>query len=177
MAGIKESQTKLNITLKHIVTLLHRYRIKRWFIAYGTLLGMARNGSCIDGDDDVDIVCDNRDYDRIRALLAENGMETTTEHDIGESRQIIKTVPCETYTSIDFYCAEVDVAGNFKDTWEDVIWSYCVDPRTRHLPRLRWQGTIIQVPHNTAAKLRGRYGSNWHMPQDTKGPQPRKKRL
>ena len=58
MAGKEYAENKLNTILIIIVKLLHSYKATNWFIAYGTLLGIVRNNSCIDKDDDVDIIID-----------------------------------------------------------------------------------------------------------------------
>jgi phosphorylcholine metabolism protein LicD len=41
-----------------IVNLLISMKIENWFIGYGTLLGIIRDESCIEGDDDIDIIVD-----------------------------------------------------------------------------------------------------------------------
>ena len=54
MAGSKSTATNLNKSLYYICSLLLKNLPKNsWFIGYGTLLGMVRSGSCIDGDDDI----------------------------------------------------------------------------------------------------------------------------
>lgn len=177
MAGNTQPQEKLNHTLKYITALLKRHKIANWFIGYGTLLGVVRSGSCIDHDDDVDIVCDKNDFDTIHTILLENHLAVTYGHTIGDSRNIIKTVDTPTLSSIDFYCATVDDDGNFADEWEGVVWSNCFIPNTRTLWQLHWRDTTLQLPHNHTQKLANRYGQNWMVPQHTKGPLPRLKRL
>ena len=56
MAGGPKSEKLLNNTLLFIIKLLNKNNIKNWFVAYGTLLGIVRNNSCIDGDNDIDII-------------------------------------------------------------------------------------------------------------------------
>ena len=53
MVGKKNDKILLNKTLLFIIKLLNDNNIKNWFIGYGTLLGIIRENSCIDGDDDV----------------------------------------------------------------------------------------------------------------------------
>ena len=55
MAGKKETSVKLNKTLLFLITLLNDNNIKNWFVCYGTLLGLVRENSCIDNDDDIDM--------------------------------------------------------------------------------------------------------------------------
>ena len=72
MAGPKNNQISLNKTLMFIIKLLNDNNIKNWFIGYGTLLGIIRENSCIDGDDDIDIIIDISNYDVVKQLLIEN---------------------------------------------------------------------------------------------------------
>ncbi|HIB77695.1 MAG TPA: hypothetical protein EYO58_08820 [Flavobacteriales bacterium] len=180
MAGSKQTQEKLNHTLKYITVLLIQYKITNWFIGYGTLLGIIRDNACIDGDDDIDIVCDRNDFDRIHKMLKENNINVTYDYGgIQDCRFIIKTVQNDKLTSIDFYCAEIDDKGNFNDEWEKVIWTKCYTPNTpfdRYTPFLlsiKWKDIFLPIPHNCIQKLRNRYGKKWHIPQNTKGPLPR----
>ena len=66
---IKESKEKLNDTLLYIVNLLIKNNLKNWFIGYGTLLGIIRENSCIDKDDDIDIIIDKEYFNKILDIL------------------------------------------------------------------------------------------------------------
>ena len=77
MAGISESKDKLNSSLIKISKILNKNKFDQWFIAYGTLLGIVRNNSCIDGDDDIDImesngviVSNNLDFDGVDIIVS-----------------------------------------------------------------------------------------------------------
>lgn len=177
MVGVNQPTEKLNYTLKYIASLLNQHKLHYWFIAYGTLLGIIRDGSCIDNDDDIDIIIDKRHFHSIRVILENNGIQLTTQYGIGTSMNIIKTVPNEQLTSIDFYCSELHPEGHFFDRWEGVIWSHCFAPYTQQLPNINWEDTTLYIPHNTLNKLEGRYGKNWRIPQSSKGPIPRLKIL
>ena len=56
MVGEKTDKEKLNNTLEVVVNILHEEDINDWFIFFGTLLGIIREDSCIQGDDDFDIM-------------------------------------------------------------------------------------------------------------------------
>ena len=58
-----------------------------------------------------------------------------------------------------------------------IVRSNCFILNTRTLWNLHWRETTLQLPHNHAQKLENRYGKNWMIPQHTKGPLPRHKRL
>ena len=69
MAGDQFSSNILDNTLQKIVSLLFKNKIYYWFIGYGTLLGIVRNNSCINNDDDIDIIIDIIHYDELLILL------------------------------------------------------------------------------------------------------------
>ena len=167
------SKEKLNNTLKYISNLLNKSLIDDWFIGYGTLLGIIRENSCIDGDDDIDIIINKIYYDQIKSLLIANDFEIDYDHGINDSKDILKTKERENYSSIDFYMADVDNNGNFNDKWEDVIWSNCY--YNNKLIRYTWNNIELQIPNNYKSKLINRYGETWYIKQKTKGPTPPKK--
>ena len=69
------SKKKLNYTLLFIAKLLNSNNINKWFIAYGTLLGIVRENSCIDNDDDIDIIIHKSNYDIVKNILIENNFK------------------------------------------------------------------------------------------------------
>lgn len=180
MAGKKNSKEKLNNTLLFIIKLLNANNINNWFIGYGTLLGIIRENSCIDGDDDIDIIIDINNYDQIKKILMENGIKLNielinnikTECKI-EGDYILKTEDDDNYCSIDFYMAIIDEEGNYDDKWERVIWSECYNDN-KELVEYMWNENKIYLPFNYEKKLIGRYGEDWKIPQDNKGIFPRK---
>jgi hypothetical protein len=175
MAGIKNSTEKLNKTLLFIAKLLIDNNITNWFIGYGTLLGIIRENNCINGDDDIDIIIDDRYFDDIHALLAKNNITTTKRFGINNSRSIIKTVDTNEYASIDFYCAKYNkYTTSFNDVWEKVEWSNCKN-NNNSFNTVKWNNIDLNIPCNHEIKLERRYGKNWRIPQNNKGPNPRLK--
>ena len=172
MAGAKHSSKFLNHTLFFIISLLHENNMSNWFIAYGTLLGIIRNNSCIEGDDEVDIVIDISHYDILKDILIKSGIEIEYGYGIYNSRQILKTKANKNYCSIDFYMASIDTNFNYHDKWENVIWSNC-----HELIEYNWKNITLYVPNNYETKLIKRYGENWRIPDDSKGVIPKKKVL
>ena len=173
MAGKNHTKRILNNTLMFIIKLLNDNNIHNWFIGYGTLLGIIRENSCIEGDDDIDIIIDKNNYDTIKQLLIKNGIIIEYGYGINASTNILKTKCNEDYCSVDFYMASVDKEGNFNDTWEKVIWSGCYD-ENGELLQYTWNENTLFLPFNYETKLINRYGDNWRVPQDSKGPTPRK---
>jgi len=174
MGGKKFNKTILNNTLNFIINLLNNNNIQNWFIGYGTLLGIIRNNSCIDDDDDVDIIINKDNYDIVKKLLIDNNLQLEYGYGIKKATNILKTKDTDKYCSIDFYMADVDNNGNFNDTWEKVIWSKCYDDTTNNLLEFTWNNTKLYLPFNYENKLFNRYGKDWKIPMNTKGPNPRK---
>ena len=176
MTGIKNSQEKLNGTLLLIARLLNSNNITNWFAGYGTLLGIIREGSCINNDDDIDIICNRNDYDAIKSILGKRGFYFDYGHGIGQSRSILKTQSTKYHASVDFYMAAIDNEGNFHDTWEMVTWSGCYISNSGLIQRKFFDATVY-LPNNYENKLVRRYGNDWRIPKNTKGPTPRKRIL
>lgn len=173
MAGEKNNRALLNNTLMFIVKLLNANNISNWFIGYGTLLGIVRENSCIEGDDDVDIIIDKNHYDVVKQLLVEKNIEI----DFGHGRKLLKTKKNKDYCSVDFYMASIDEKGNFNDNWENVIWSECYKENTKLIEYV-WNENTLYLPFNYEQKLINRYGENWRIPHNGyKGPTPRKEIL
>lgn len=81
----------LNKTLMFIIKLLNDNNIMNWFIGYGTLLGITKENSCIDGDDDIDIIIDKNNYNVIKQLMIEYDIEIEYGYGIDKSTNILKT--------------------------------------------------------------------------------------
>ena len=177
MAGEKESKDKLNLSLIKISKILNKNKFDQWFIGYGTLLGIVRNNSCIDGDDDIDIMCNINDYQKIRSILLKENYELEFGYGINESKRIIKTKASSESASIDFYMTEVDEHGNFNDVWEGVIWSNCYSKNSKKFIKFNWKNTTLNLPANYYKKLKKRYGIFWRIPQKNKGNQSNKESI
>lgn len=173
MSGDKSTASELNNTLLFIVSLLHSNHLTNWFIGYGTLLGIVRNNSCIENDDDIDVLIDKKNYDVLKDILVKNGFTIEYGHGINTSRDILKTKTTDKYCTIDFYMCEVDNQGNFHDKWEKTIWSNCYDVNGQFLQTI-WNEQILYLPCNYEQKLINRYGNDWKTPKKSKGVFPRK---
>jgi phosphorylcholine metabolism protein LicD len=170
MAGDIFTKDELNAVLLHIVRLLHKHTIERWCIGYGTLLGIIREQSCINNDDDVDILID-REYAGVLHRLIQQA---------GGTYVLKKPNFCKVKfplfkPTVDFYmcCVEGDVnTTNLNDTWENTVWMD-VCP----FENIAWNDVILQTPKNPISKLVKRYGQNWSTPMKSKGVKPKLTKL
>ena len=170
MAGGRRRKEDLNRCLKYFIKLLNDNNINNWFIGYGTLLGIIRGNSCIDGDDDIDIVIDINNRDKLINILKKNNLYIRQdEGNFLKAQNTNVTNPCK----VEFYMATVDENGNFNDTWEKVIWSNCFNEQNE-LIKYMWNDNLLYLPFNYEEKLINRYGNDWKIPQNSKGPTPKK---
>jgi hypothetical protein len=177
--GSTVNKATLNYTLLVVAKILNELNLTKWFIGYGTLLGIVRGDECIEGDDDVDIVCNKEDFDKLKQGLQDAGFTFCYDFSIGNSRNIIKTNETDQYCSVDFYMATVnEESGDYHDQWERVIWSNCYGKSDKkELLTRQWRDTVLLLPHDYKSNLENRYGSDWMTPKKSKGPEPRKTRI
>jgi phosphorylcholine metabolism protein LicD len=172
MGGKGCNKEQLNAALKMIAELFASNNVTKWFIAYGTLLGIVREKSCINNDDDVDIVCAEIEVDKILQILEENNIEMEIN-----TRTFFRIKRTNEYGPVDFYVASVNEDGDFYDKWEKVKWSGCFNKDTinsKTLLQLKWEDITLNLPYNYENKLENRYGKDWKTPKQSKGVLPRK---
>lgn len=164
MSGKPQRSEKLNYTLEKIICSLHQHNLKNWFISYGTLLGIVREQSCIDGDDDIDICIETKEF-----RVCEKFMKQTYKWKGWPKRRrpttgkIIQSPNTDNCCRIDIYRCNTNINGDFYDTWEEVKWSNCYeDPTNKILPHIIWRGHKVYVPNNYLQKLESRYGPTWN---------------
>ena len=150
----KYSEEVLNNTLYKISNILNNENVNGWFIGYGTLLGIIMNNSCIDKDDDVDILIDIKNKDLIDLIIKKYNFLKIINHKNFYSIYINSNL-----SLIDFYFCKVDNLGNYADNWENVVWTN-VNP----IKKRNWHNTTLNIPNNYEKKLINRYGENWRTP-------------
>ena len=64
MAGIKKSREKLTNLYKYVLDHFLDTQIQ-FILFYGSLLGYIRENNFIENDDDVDVIVDKKDYDKV----------------------------------------------------------------------------------------------------------------
>lgn len=169
MAGTKTGKEKLNLTLEVIANVLHEENITDWFIFFGTLLGIVRENSCIQGDDDLDIMI-NHDYQQLRNAFEKRGFTFVEgEYGIKNPDTILKSEPTQKFGSVDFYMCNVNESGDFETPWHGVIAtnSY-IDINNKSLIKHPWNNTVLNMPNNYEQKLCNMYG-DWKTPRRKRG--------
>lgn len=160
MAGIRTDKEKLNHTLEVVVNILHKENINDWFIFFGTLLGIVRENSCIQGDDDLDIMI-NCDYQKLHSVFEEKGFGFLYyRHECRPYKGLLlKSQPTTEFASFDFYICNVNESGDFHTPWHGVIAtnSY-IDINNKSLIKFPWNNTTLNMPNNYEQKLVNMYG-------------------
>ena len=168
MTGRKETSEKLNKTLLFIITLLNDNNIDKWFVCYGTLLGLVREDSCIENDDDIDIIIEKGHFDVVKKLLHDNGFCFEYGYQIRDSRKIIKTKATSVYTTIDIYMGEFN-GENVLDLWNILDIKDCfVDNEKKTFVEKIWNEQRVYFPNNYERILLNRYGNDWKIKIDKK---------
>ena len=165
MAGTRSGKEKLNRTLEVVANILHEENINDWFIFFGTLLGIVRENSCIQGDDDLDVMI-NCDYQHLRSVFEKRGfIFMEGKYGIKNPDTILKTKPTQEFASIDFYMCNVNESGDFHTPWHGVIStnSY-IEVNNKSLIKSPWNNTTLNMPNNYEQKLVNMYG-DWKTPQ------------
>lgn len=156
MVGIHTEQNKLNLTLEKVCGILNESDINDWFIMFGTLLGIFRENSCIEGDDDLDIMI-NCDYQKLRSTFEQEGFTFTSAYGLRNSDAMLKTEPCNEYASSDFYMCETK-GKNYFNSWQNV------EIQDVEILSKEWRSTRINLPKNCEYILEKLYGTNWRIP-------------
>lgn len=144
-------------------------------VFYGTALGIHRDGDIIDGDDDVDLFVENKDFDTVDKLLKEAGFKSSQEINgqpvfPGVFSQYYKTRDLE-HCLLDIYFYD-NVHDDFVvDRWNisgrpDDKNFYIIFPKkfvfeTREVD---FFGTKIKTPRDSEALCRYIYGNRYREP-------------
>ena len=86
-----------------------------YFIFFGTLLGVVRDNSLIDGDDDVDLYVNIKDKDKLIKILRDHNIEVNLTLPMNKSGyfiQVFRKINGKTLT-IDFYLYETELEKNY----------------------------------------------------------------
>lgn len=135
-----------------------------FFPFYGTLLGLVREDSCIDGDDDIDLMVSYNDRGKIYEIMSGLGMKNTDGgRNFLQFTYKIKDQP----VIADFYL--------FEETEEYLIekWNFFgreMDERynvhfdkNKIFPLIKkeWKGIDLRIPNNSEFIIEYCYGKEW----------------
>ena len=165
MGGEKKSAKVLNEGLLWLVDFLRKVGVPNqdWFVSYGTLLGLHRDKSCIEGDDDIDVlVCDEWYKPLLRAVARMDPKEGAFVA-AGSPQPSWLRFELANGCPIDLYMGARGPSGNLHDPWNQVLWSRVLPSQA-----MKWRGKTLQVPRHLEDKLRAAYGETWRVPQSRK---------
>jgi len=167
------SQETNRLNLRYTAELLNAADI-RWFVFFGTLLGLTRDSDVIQGDDDVDIYIDSRDRAELVELLERHGLEPDlvkkpnhTPYFLQVNRAVDGQVGL-----IDFYLFDGQSKPSVLiDRW-NFLAKYDDEAKAIHVPieivlpieqKNLW-GTTINFPQKPREVCRWLYGGRWDKP-------------
>lgn len=163
--------------LRQVTTLFKQYGIKYW-LDFGALLGVVREGDMIVGDDDTDLGASMDDLEAVQEALAI--LESTTTYTVRKSTAhkrcgdfsgealVLYQVRGETEL-LDVFFFKLDSDGEtLRSMWtsdDDTKMSTIFPVRDKYVDA--W-GFDVQVPFDPVARLVEKYGEDYMTPKDTK---------
>lgn len=158
---IKSDDNNKNLTI--ICKILNKNKIT-YFPFYGTLLGLVREGSCIDGDDDIDIMVPYQEKEKIYNIMNGMGMKNT---DGGNNFLQFTYRINKTPVIADFYFFEESeeyVIEKWNFFGKENNQKYNIHYDKKHIFPITtstWNEVLIPYPANPEALVRYCYGEEW----------------
>jgi hypothetical protein len=163
---------QLLLALQYICKKIAKFE---YFIFYGTLVGVMRDGKPVEGDDDIDIMVPAKYREQILALFLS---DNTSDLEYDESRVINQTpyfsqILMKIYTvsvPIDFYFFDRSDT-HVVDKWSQSAWSRGITPLSipieliYPLKSVSVGNAILNVPRYPEACCEFIYGSEWRIPK------------
>lgn len=148
---------------------------KEYCIFYGTALGLYRDGDVIEGDDDVDILLEDKDFEEADQLLKDNGFKSSLEYNgqrgfpkiFSQYYKIRNGIP----TLLDLYFYE-----NIHEKYISEKWNWYGTPSNTRTHLLipkpivfqireeKYFGQTIKVPNNMENMCKYVYGPRFREP-------------
>lgn len=163
MNGVKGENTSDSLygSLRSVTKVLGGHDIP-YFVMFGSLLGLVRNGKPVANDDDVDLAVPSSYYSTVKNMCAESGWSLNVDKD-GIFLQIAHYVAVDVY----FYVIENDdllFKWNFTgypddpDTWMRVPMSYALPTHNYEFDR-----DVFSLPNLPVAVVQFLYGTRWRV--------------
>lgn len=163
--------------LKFITSGLKNKGIDYW-LDFGGLLGVVREGDMIEGDDDLDICATMSEHDKIMAYFKEvnddpNGLYTasanTTSKRCGENA-LYRILPkaADNKALLDLFFFEEKGDGTLQSLWtsSDDTKVKTIFP-TQEFLVANW-GFSVNIPHEPESRLKEKYGNDFMVPKNDK---------
>lgn len=157
-----------NKNLVIISKILSRNGIE-FFPFYGTLLGLVRENSCIDGDDDIDIMVNIKDKSKVVKAMSDLNLKNSDsgEHFLQFTYRIGKNPVLADFYFFEergdvivekwnFYGKEFHENYNIHYNMKDIF----------PLKELDWNGIKINIPNDPESIVRYCYGEQWNVPKN-----------
>ena len=165
--GPRQPKHKLIDALKKTAIVLEKYN-KPWIIAYGTLLGIMREGNPLEGDDDIDLIIYKKDSNELLQLfdeLDEFKVDKSYEKYKNFRRRWYNDIPIDIYLTEEYNKDGYDAC----DKWERIPFNM-LPPK-----QISWNGVTLNIPEDYEKFLSGVYG-DWKTPKHGKNTYPNRKR-
>lgn len=142
-----------------------------YFIFFGTLLGVVRDNSLIDGDDDVDLYVNIKDKDKLIKILRDHKIEVNLTLPMNKSGyfiQVFRKINGKTLT-IDFYLYETELEKNYIIERWNLEGGTHEESKYLRIPKIfiypiketTFRGEKIPVPAEGELICEFIYGKNW----------------
>jgi phosphorylcholine metabolism protein LicD len=143
-----------------------------YFIFFGTLLGITREGRLIDGDDDIDFYVNLNNRDQLIKDLKNNHIDVDLSLSVNKNKYFlqIKRLINKEVLIVDFYFYESDIEKNFiVEKWN---FEGGTQDATKHLriPKVfiyplkiqSFKSTELSIPKEKELLCEFLYGRNWN---------------
>ena len=162
--------------LNHSLSVAHKMLDGKceWFPFFGTLLGIVRDGSLIDGDDDVDIYVHHKNYDLVKSILHDNGFEIDYNQNPNHTPYFFQIIGAHDGVNIriDFhFYIDSDDDLFIEDWWRHTTSNGIEDilripkPFIFPLKGIEYKNILITIPNHSDILCDFLYGKNWRLPQ------------
>jgi len=154
MAGIKKNKEKLQKLYKYVLEQFIDTGIE-FTLFYGTLLGYIRENDFIENDDDIDVIVNKKDYNKVMENISKKNLKT------GIINQDIIQIFMNDIGPFDIYFYVFE-KNNIKISWEKELFPI---KNIFPLKKINYYNMEINIPSKPIDILYQGYGENWSIPQ------------
>lgn len=159
------------INLNNLLYISKLFKNINFFIFYGTLLGMERNGTIIEGDDDIDILIDINDKNQVLSLIKKTENLEINENNSNKYFVQLNKTSNNILSCIDLYFY-INEAKNDYIIEKHNFLSFIENPNySIHIPKdlifpLKYSKLFkeVKVPNKPDSLCKYLYGPSWKSP-------------